>query len=344
VIKVSGDDTPPAFQSDICPPGVEYSVDLTLGPGEEKIIEIIPDASADKPAGLRGSTPEVDPGFVETPFVIIRWEKEKGITSWFDKVAKRELIRPDRQHPPFTPVYEVTDIGTGDKGYTGRGPFVLNRKGPNVVRSHGRLAGACQIDSGKLFTRAELRFEVEGMTEYKVELKAFMREPRVDATVRLVKENVWNPENVYVSMPLNHDVRNAQLWLEKAGALMRPRIDQIPGTLIDYYSIQEGFALVSDNYGLAVAMPDTNLLQVGPLEYADRKFHSPEIPKPDDAHLYVWLMNNFWETNFAASVGGFYEFRFTIMTGADLANVEHAIQACHDVAQGLKCFRLKRKP
>lgn len=28
--------------------------------------------------------------------------------------------------------------------------------------------------------------------------------------------------------------------------------------------------------------------------------------------LYSWVMNNFWETNFRATLGGFYQFRYTL--------------------------------
>jgi len=61
-----------------------------------------------------------------------------------------------------------------------------------------------------------------------------------------------------------------ELWVEKTGAVLRPRKDQLPGTLTDFYSIQEGYALCNSGTGLVIATPDTPLLQLGPLEYGQR--------------------------------------------------------------------------
>ena len=37
----------------------------------------------------------------------------------------------------------------------------------------------------------------------------------------------------------------------------------------------------------------------------------------DPAFAYAWLMTNYWETNFSADLGGFYEFRYSVHWGDD---------------------------
>jgi len=158
----------------------------------------------------------------------------------------------------------------------------------------------------------------------------------------MIKEQSWEPENIYVSLPFHSGDTVSQLWLDKTGAMVRPRIDQLPGTLIDFYSIQEGLALVGDRRGVAITTPDTNLIQIGPLDYGARTLHDPANPNPDPAHLYAWLMTNYWETNFGAGLTGFYEFRFSVFWGNALNNHQTALQRCRDSNCGIQCFRLEK--
>ena len=154
-----------------------------------------------------------------------------------------------------------------------------------------------------------------------------MNAPRVDVTIRLHKESVWEPENLYVALPFGVD-GPSELWLDKSGAGLRPWVDQLPGTLTDFYSVQEGVAVTSADGGIAIATPDTNLVQLGALEPGARHVAgAPELEgvKPD---MYAWVMTNYWETNFAASLGGFYEFRYAVTWGAELADAPRALEAC----------------
>jgi hypothetical protein len=198
------------------------------------------------------------------------------------------------------------------------------------------------VKIGDLFNSAVLNYSIDGMDNYQIILKVFHYEPRVDIVVRFNKHNNWQPENVYLALPFSIGDDKPELWLDKCGTLVQPRKDQIPGTLIDYYSIQEGLALISSKHGIVITTPDTNLIQLGDLEYGPRKLHDPETPNPDSAQMYVWLMTNYWETNFAAGLGGFYEFRFTVISDSDLNDPEKAIQMCGDINHGIQCFRCDR--
>ncbi len=51
-------------------------------------------------------------------------------------------------------------------------------------------------------------------------------------------------------------------------------------------------------------------------------------------------MNNFWETNFDADLGGFYEFRYTVTWGPSLANPAVALGRCRVLNHGITAFRL----
>jgi hypothetical protein len=62
----------------------------------------------------------------------------------------------------------------------------------------------------------------------------------------------------------------------------------------------------------------------------------------DEGHLYAWVMTNYWETNFEAELGGFYEFRYHVKWGEDLVDPGAAREASRAMSHGLLCFRLAK--
>ncbi len=284
----------------------------------------------------KGSGIRITEHGVESAHARIAWRQGEGIVSWIDKRTSHELIDPGQEHGAFTPVYEVTEGVNGDQ-MTVRRTMGRNRKGMNVKRSAGRLVGVREIANGPLYATVELTYAAEGMSHYSLFLKVYAGQSRVDAAVRMHKNSVWEPENVYVSLPFAGE-QNGQLWLDKAGAAVRPGIDQIRGTLTDFYCIQEGLALVGEGGGLALATPDTPLIQTGPLAFGERKVHGQQSEE-DPASLYAWVLTNYWETNFKATLGGFYEFRYTLRWGAEFADAQHALRANRSINTGTVAFR-----
>ncbi|HTG71405.1 MAG TPA: hypothetical protein VL921_19260 [Candidatus Udaeobacter sp.] len=334
-------------------------VQLTLRAGEEKHMELVPcpkdmslisapsstlrgmDRVTDIApiAGLHGALADsaiiVDGSILETPAVRIEWSIGEGIVSWTDKRTGHDLLREDRKHSPFAPVYDYTPVKRNEDMYPVRTMMGRNRKGTNAVISSGQLIASKLVYQGDLFVTVELEYEVSGTSYYAVQLTAYANTPRVDVSVRLHKDSRWEPENLYISLPFGGN----ELWIEKTGIVMKPHEHQLPGTGTDFYCLQEGFSSNVKNGWVSVAMPDTPLLQVGPLEHhrillqghpdlAER----PKLP-------YAWTMTNYWETNFKATMGGFYEFQYHILWGSDLQSAQDAVHRCRTVNSGLVCYR-----
>lgn len=289
--------------------------------------------------GVEERAVRIGPNHIESPYVRVEWVPGRGIVSWIDKNTGHELIRADAAHEAFTPVYEITKAESEHKMAEVRSWMGRNRKGPDVQRDAGRLTGVRTITEGDLYAVVELRFEVAGMSHYSLYLKAYRDLPRVDVAVRLHKDSVWDPENIYISLPFAPLAEDSQLWLDKAGAPVRPGIDQLPGTLIDFYSIQEGLAWLSDAGGLILSTPDTPLLQTGSLEYGMRQLNGQQNADEKPNPLYAWAMTNYWETNFKATLGGFYEFRYRLQWGEEWNSPKKALNQCRVLNTELPAFR-----
>jgi len=271
----------------------------------------------------------------------IEFDASIGIRSIIDRKSGRSLIRSDAEHGAFVPVYEFTPAARAndpDAMMHVRRHMGRNRKGPGVHRFIGQLTGIEVVEVGPLFGMVALNYSVRGVSFYSVLLTAWADLPRLDVRVRMNKDSVWDAENLYISLPFGLG-KEGELWIEKSGALVRPWQDQLPETLTDFYCIQEGFCFAEPNYGLAIATPDAPLLQTGPLELGQRKIMgNPHLGSRPD-HLYNWVMNNFWETNFDASLGGFHEFRYHLAWGDDLSNPQAAIERCRAMNLGYRAFR-----
>ncbi|WP_068618221.1 glycoside hydrolase family 38 N-terminal domain-containing protein [Paenibacillus tuaregi] len=335
-------------------PGRHLITELTLEPDESRILHIRPLQRADEPSPIvtaRNNEPIACEGIsdiwalpeasypvvigdtsIESDFFRIEWALNKGITSWTDKTRSCDLMDAGHKHAPFTPVYEVTSVQgehTPPEMCAVRSRMGRNRKGSHVERDTGRLVRAKVLDNGSLYALLELTFEVKGLSYYAIHLKMFANQPRVEVSIRLHKDSVWLPENLYVALPFSMGPQ-AELYVEKAGCFLRPWKDQIPGSCLDYTCAQEGvfWHSPSDREALLVSMTDTPLVQLGSLEHGPRKLHGAQAegsrPLP-----YAWLLTNYWETNFKATLGGFYEFRYAVerrsqLDPAEAANALHA--------------------
>lgn len=333
-----------AHQARAVPRGAEFMVQLALDPGQRVELTIEATLEREMPVETPVVVNELDSlteptSRIETPFCSIGWEGERGIVEWKDGEG-RSLLREDHPHAPFAPVYERTPEPDGTRQRHVRWEMHMNRKGAAVERFESRFTGPVWLDRGPLLTRITLGFELEGVEFGTVELQVWHGAPRVDVAVRLNKESRWEPENLYIPLPFaTPSGRN--LWLAKTGAAVRPRIDQIPNTLTDWYCVQEGFALVGEADGLAVAPHDSPLIQTGPLTPGDRHLHDPATPTPDPEFLYAWAMTNYWETNFEASLAGFHEFRFSLTWGQSDGTPESPLNQVRHLAHEAVVFRRK---
>lgn len=282
----------------------------------------------------------IDQNGLETEIIRISWSEKEGINSWYNKKIGKEMLRGDRHYGAFSPIYEITPNEKNEHVGVHRNNMGRNRKGINAKRAEGRLVHVNILSNSSLFAKVELTYDLPGTTIFSLLLTAYKDIPRVDVEARMNKESVWEPENIYIALPFTTGEEEV-LWAEKTGTIFRPRIDQLPGTGTDFYSLQEGMAYTAKDHGMIIATPDVPLIQMGTLAHKPIVLHEEDKAVGDGDHLYSWVMNNFWETNFKASLAGFYEFKYSICWGEAFKEPEEAIKQCNAINMGPICFRRK---
>ncbi|MNZ74679.1 hypothetical protein D3C78_931320 [compost metagenome] len=334
-------------------------VPLRLKAKEQRILEILPIERTEPPSSisciscdriddikwpqevsLHPSPIVLSGNCLETQYVRIEWKPGKGIISWIDKDDGHELIRTDAEHPAFTPVYEITHSLSPEAQAETRRVMGRNRKGVHVRRFAGELIQVKPLIKGPVLTCVELIYQVQGMKFYSVLLTVYASVRRVDVSFRIQKDCIWDAENVYISLPFADQASESnEIWLDKGLRLMRPWKDQIMGTGTDFYTVQKGVVINGGRKNVIIAMPDTPLVQVGSLEYEERRLSGHPDLLLRTQNLYTWLMSNYWETNFKASLEGFYEFKYTVAWGSEWGGFEHAFAKCSEMEMGIVSFR-----
>lgn len=271
---------------------------------------------------------------IENSFFNITWQHGKGIVSVYDKIHNEELVAESYPYPAFTPLYERTPRRDGEDYLFVRRNMGRNRKAFRTLRSEGKLTDVKILEDGALYARAELIYQMEGTQECAIILTAYKNQPKLDIDFKIHKTSVWEPENVYLSFPF----ADKETYIDKTGAVLRPRIDQIPGTCIDFYAVQNGVVFERKSGNVILTCQDTPLIAMGSLDaHPIKLMGDEEIDNIDE--VYSWVMNNFWETNFKVDIGGFYQFHYELML-TEKSSIEEAFLTAEAMNEGVLQFYL----
>ncbi len=332
---------------------------VTLDGFEDKVLAIIKKPSVKRhmpldPLFTRDETydyipPHLDTSvfatqfYMETPHFKIEWDKEEGIHTVYDKLHAVNLLREDRLEGAFTPIYETSEIEHTYKFNVPdmqniRREYGRNRKLFSSIRDTGKLINVKVLDKGPNIARVQLKYLLFGTQYCIVELKTYKAMPRIDVSLIVQKDTVWQPESLYLSLPFTTQEKET-LYLDKANTIIRPRIDQLPETQALFYTTQSGYALMGETRSLNISLPDTPLLHLGTLDPGLIKVHDQTHPNTD--MQYAWLMNNYWETNFATNLGGFYRLEFNLFLNDEVDDVNTLMKDTKQLNETYLVYQVK---
>ena len=274
----------------------------------------------------------IDEEVVETDDFRIVTDGSFGVKQWIWKKDGENLIRGDALEGAFAGVYEITEMDHVTPCEIRRS-MGRNRKSMATKRYKSHLCDRKLVENGDLFCTLKLSYELEGTRMYDVFLKAYKHMPKAEVTVRIHKTSRWEPENLYISLPFTAGGKNT-LYVDKTGCVVRPGIDQLPGSCQDFYLIQNGLVWEGCDKTVSMIAKDAPLISLGGLEAKRIKLCSGADEERNHSMVYSWPMNNFWETNFKVDLGGFYEFRY-ILDVEEKKTVEQVFDNMRAENQGL---------
>jgi hypothetical protein len=121
-------------------------------------------------------------------------------------------------------------------------------------------------------------------------------------------------ESVQFAFPFA--IENGQIHIDVPFAVMRPEIDQLPGSCKNWLSVGRWIDVANAEYGVTCATLDAPLVEIGSLSATmlGSQTH-PEIWRKHiepTQKFYSWVMNNHWGTNYRAYQDGPVEFRYAL--------------------------------
>src|SRR5258705_1818535 len=111
-------------------------------------------------------------------------------------------------------------------------------------------------------------------------------------------------------------IENGQIHIDVPLAVMRPEIDQLPGSCKNWLPVGRWIDVANGEYGVTCATLDAPLVEIGSLSATmlGSQTH-PEIWRKHidrTQKFYSWIMNNHWSTNYRAYQDDPVEFRYAL--------------------------------
>lgn len=330
---------------------VQIEVEISLEPHEVKNVRI--ELAEKKPyvvenhpyIGAEGVRDIIQPDVyrediqtVETADFLFAFDQTRGIRSILDKRNEKELLQNTAEYPAFTGIYEITE--TNDTPFLTRRKMGRNRKSPATRKYFSKFRNIEIAENGAAYVTVRLDYELQGTEIYGVMLKIYKKMTRFDATVRIHKTSKWYPENLYISLPFTVGSGESR-YIDKTGCVIRPGIDQLPGTNQEFYMIQDGIAMIDGDERIGIAVKDAPLLHFGTLEAKSISLCDGKNITLNRDTVYSWVMNNFWETNFKVDLGGFYEFGYSVFLADGKQTPEAILNQCREMNEGAIAFNVE---
>ncbi len=247
-------------------------------------------------------TPAKDNLSLENAFYKLTLDPVKGcVQSLRDLETGAELIDPGANWGFGQCVYETLTQRRAEK------PEAFKRASWGNVRVR---PGA----DGPIWHSLHLSADMDGCAANRgveAEIRLYDTEKRVELHFAIRKLPVPTPEAVYVSLPFQSP--DGKIFFEGQGGLITPGETQIPGSSSDWQTIQ-GFLSVRNAAGqIILGSEQAPLVQLGDLNMG-KWMPITQITKP---HVYSWVMNNYWYTNFRTEQEGEFKWHYYLTSTKD---------------------------
>jgi len=267
--------------------------------------------------GAAGATPAkaaqpAEGATIESRFYRVTFDPATGaITSLYDKELQRELV--DAKAPCRLNQYIYVAGGNGTR-------IVANPGGPQpkLALNSPEKATLRRVRLGNLGERMIVETSALMTPKLVSEVTVWNNVRRVDIANRLTKTRTYDKEGVYFAFPFA--AAKPTFRYECPAGIVNANKDMLPGACLDWFTVQHFVEVDAGDAAIAWATPDAPLVCFQDINRG--KWQSNLAF--ETGHLYAYVMNNYWHTNYKAGQDGDFTFRFAITSRAKADNTASA--------------------
>ncbi len=179
------------------------------------------------------------------------------------------------------------------------------------------------MEEGPVLNTIKIEAEAPGCNNISIFIRIIDELNLVEIINTIDKKKVYTPEAVHFAFPFN--IPGGVMRYDLAYGYCRPETDQLPGSNKNFLAMEHWLDISDDKRGVTVICPDAPLFEAGKITMDEIVYGWVDSIPPTQT-FYSYLMNNYWETNYAASQEGVSSTRYIIMPheGFDPAASEKA--------------------
>ena len=248
-------------------------------------------------------------GILENKFYRIEMDPEEGrVTRIYDKQLRVELL--DAEAP-----YSMGDLIRESLGQN-RAQLEQFRL-DQVDRITWKPGVSNKVTDGEIWKTITVSGEFPETAEGSVVCQWRLCEAfkQIQCTFTLTKKGITDPEALYVAFPFI--LPGSHFKVDIAGGVIVPGKDQLEGSCSDWIAYQNFVALQNDSLQIVITSPEIPMVQLGDINTGDFSRKA----SPSTSHLYSWVMNNYWTTNFLASEEGTLRWNYWITSVSDTSSL-----------------------
>ncbi|MEX0904253.1 MAG: glycoside hydrolase family 38 C-terminal domain-containing protein [Balneolaceae bacterium] len=235
-----------------------------------------------------------------------------GLISLYDKDSGKELVDEEASHSLNEYVYvsggEDTKIINHGMGVP---PAELNLHKPSDVK-------VIENTETSLGQRIIVEARSKNTPVIRSEYRLYNDIKTIDIINTVHKAATLEKEGVYFAFPFISEEPDVAYQIQNGW--LRPNEDQLPGAAREWFTTQNLVRVNDGNYSIAWASPDAPLFTLTDINRGKWPTHL-DI---DNGHVFSYIMNNYWFTNYKASQEGEFTFSYAITSGEDLSREELA--------------------
>jgi len=275
-----------------CPAGSAILV-RDVPPGGYRVLRLGADRRLAAPQTAEGNV-------IESRHYRVEFEPSTGaVRSIHDKRLGRELV--DAQAPYRLNQYLYVSGGNGTR-------IVANPQGPEPKLTIStptsaklrRMRQAGVADMMFVETSAAMTPTITSLVIVWEDL------PRIDFINRLTKTLTYDKEGVYFAFPFAAE--RPTFRYEVPAGIVCANTDMLPGACLDWFTVQHFVEVEGKDAAITWATPDAPLVCFQDINRGKWQ----NSLRFANGHVYAYVMNNYWHTNYLAGQSGEFTFRFAL--------------------------------